>query len=114
MDAAGEGDHVMFAVGAEGDVAQHDHFIVALNIGKGCAENFFWVFGIAAKKFFIGFYDATGGVLHAFTVRVVTGPADEGAHGGFGLFTSGFFGFLGGGCFFHKVLAFPSSMALYK
>jgi len=78
------------------DVPQDDHFVIAFDFLEGAGEQGDRVFAVAAEEFFIGADDAGGRVQQAFAVRVLPGPAQHGADGGFGLRAAGFFGPLAG------------------
>ena len=97
MSLADEGHHVVFAMGFDIDVAEHDDVVIALHVVEGAGEVFARVFAIALEPFAIGVDDAAGGVDQAFALGVVAGPGDEGADSIFRLIAGGALGKLVGG-----------------
>ena len=96
MRAANDGHHVVFAMAFHADVPQDHHFIIAIGFFEGPREQIHRVCLIAGEEFLIGAGDARGRVHKAFAVRVITGPAQQGAHRGF-RFRAGGARFRGGG-----------------
>ena len=83
MRATNDRHHVVFAMAFHADVAQDHHFIIAIGFFEGPREQIHRVRLIAGKEFLIGAGDARGGIHQAFTGRVITGPAQQGAHRSF-------------------------------
>src|ERR1700741_2740238 len=87
MGPSNDRREVVLAVGLKRYVAQHDHFVIARNLVECSAEIVARLLGIAREPFFIGAGDASRGSLQSLTIRVVAGPANEGADGILGLGT---------------------------
>ncbi len=96
MGDAHDRRQVVLAMALDIDIGQHDHVVIALHILEGLAERLERIGVIAGEPLLIGLDHAFGRVDQAFTARVIPGPGDQGANGGFGLFAAWFR--LGFGC----------------
>ena len=108
MRAADDRRHVMLAVRGEFDVAQHDHLVVTGNFFEGAAQFLARIFGIARKPVLVGIGYARRRVDQTFAGWIVAGPAQQDAHGIFGLGLAD--GGKPGGFLFHG-LKFPAWVA---
>ena len=71
---------MVFAVGLNVDVAQHDDVVVALHILEGARKIIVGVFLVAGKPFLVGVDDALGRIEQTFAFGVIAGPCQQGAH----------------------------------
>lgn len=85
MHLADDRRHVVLAMAFIGDVAQHDQFVVAGHFFEGALQVGARFFAVTAEPVAIGFGHPAWGVQQAFAGRILTGPAQQGAHGLFGL-----------------------------
>ena len=83
--AADDRRHVVFAMALELDVAQHDEFVVALDFLEGARQVLLGIQRVAAEPVLVGLDHALGRVEQAFARGVLAGPAQQRAHGLFGL-----------------------------
>ena len=83
------GRKVMLAVGNKGNIAQQQDLVVTADLLEGALQIEGGILGIAGAIFAPRPRDAFGGVEQPLTHRIVACPADQRAHGVFGLFAAG-------------------------
>jgi hypothetical protein len=76
--------------GGKGNRDEHK-IVVAFDLLENFRQDLVGALPIAAEELFIGFDDATRGVSQPLAVRIVSRPAQQGAHGGFGFIAGGAF-----------------------
>ncbi len=72
--------HVVLAVRLEGDVAQHDHLVVAADFLEGAPEVRGRIDLVSGKPVAVGVDDPVRGIAQAFAVGILARPAQERAH----------------------------------
>ena len=79
----------MFAMRGKADVAHQHHVVIAFDFLKHLLEDGSGVLPVSGKKLLIGFGNTLGRVAQPLTLRVVTGPAQQHAHGVLSLLARG-------------------------
>ena len=74
MRVADDRRHVVFAMGFELDVTQHDHLIVAVKFFECTREKLDRIFLVAAEPVLVGAGDPRGCINQSFPARVFAGP----------------------------------------
>src|SRR5580704_4451892 len=85
MHAADDRREVMLAMGLEADVAQHDDLVIAAGLLEGALEVFARIVVVAGEPFLVGARHPRRRGAQALAVRIVAGPADQGADRALGL-----------------------------
>src|SRR5580704_16896784 len=76
---------MVLAMALEGDAAQHDHLVVAVDLAEGLAKNLVRVFIVAGEIFAIGAHEAIGRLDQAVAIGVLANPLQDGAERVLGL-----------------------------
>ena len=84
MGPADDRHHMVLAMGFDADIAQHDDLVIAFGLGKGPVQELHRIDGIAGEEFLIGAHHPGRRFAQAFAVRIVAGPAQQGADCRFG------------------------------
>src|ERR1700730_2338532 len=69
--------HVMLTIAFEADVLQHDHLVIAINLGKCRGENLYWIGQIAREELRTSAGDSPWRLDESLAKRVVSGPSNE-------------------------------------
>ena len=76
---------MVLAMALEGDAAQHDHLVIAIDLAEGLVQNLVRVFVIAGKIFAVGAHHTIGRLDQAVAIGVLANPFQDGAKRVFGL-----------------------------
>ena len=88
MGAADDRHHVVLAMAVEGDVAHHDHVVIALHVLERAPQIGERILFVAGEHLPKGFRHAGRGVEQPFALRVFPHPAQKGADRFFGFITA--------------------------
>src|SRR5690606_41623404 len=80
---------VMITMALAEEVVLDDHFDVALDFLEGAQQHRGGDLGVPGEELAIGAHHPLRSVEQAFATRIVTGPANQGPYGLFGLFLRG-------------------------
>ena len=95
MGASDDRQDVMLTVRFHTDIAQHDHFVVAVGLLEGAAEIVKRVFAVTGAKFLVGAHHARRRVDQSFSVGILADEAQDRPHRALGLLASGLIGRVG-------------------
>ncbi len=87
MGHADNWHHVMFTIGLDPDIAQHDHFVVTVGLLEGAAQNVRRVLLIACEELAVGSHDTVWCSAQTFAVGIVACPTKQCTNGFFCFFT---------------------------
>src|SRR6516225_48874 len=79
MDLADDRRDVMFAMRLEADVLQRDDLVVAVGLLEGSLQQCDRILLVAAEELLVGANDPVRCAVQPLALRIVTGPADQGA-----------------------------------
>ena len=75
----------MLAMRREADIAHEHHIVVALDLLEDAIEGVGGIFTVALEQLLVGLDHPLRRIAQAFACRIVAGPAQQDAHGLFGL-----------------------------
>src|SRR5207302_1223321 len=83
MRLADDRRNVVLAMRFEADVLEDDHLVVTIDLVEGTLQQLDGIGFITAEEFLVGAHHAIRRAAQSLARRIVPGPSDERAYGGF-------------------------------